>query len=223
MTTKLRTPIPKLTPGAPPISHEFPVTAGIFLDRGNQKSLPPLEVVLQNRASKRDFVNPLTFADVSSLLWNSARSRELDEKSFKHSRVYPSAGGCYPISIGLLNAPEHEKTALIYHPKEHAFGVIDSPVETVSDAVNEISECLSVNRGTVFFFFANPEKLKWKYDHEESLMWRESGAILTTFYLVAAAMNLQCCGLGIHDTPNVRKSFHLPQSWDGAGGCIISR
>lgn len=44
-----------------------------------------------------------------------------------------------------------------------------------------------------------------------SLAWRDSGTLLATLGLVAEGMGLECCGLGLHDIPALRRFLKLNQ------------
>jgi len=112
---------------------------------------------------------------------------------------------------------------LVYDAEHKGFGVVGSvEFKAVRKAVKEIDNCLRVGKGTVFWFFADVAKTAAKYLHPESLVWRDSGALLATMSFVAEGMRLQACGLGIHETPSLRRIFRLPPSMVGVGGCIIS-
>jgi len=90
------------------------------------------------------------------------------------------------------------------------------------NAFKEIDKCLLVGKGTILWFLADVAKTAGKYLHPESLVWRDGGALLATVLFVAEGMGLQACGLGIHETPSLRKIFRLPSSVIGVGGCVVS-
>lgn len=187
---------------------------------------PTLGDALENRRSSRTFQKPLSFQQLAAVVWHSTRLREkklLENGSVWESRIAPSGGGCHPIHVVVLGAPDFANKVLVYDAQYEGFGVaggVDSKL--LRKATKEIDACLRVGNGTVLWFLADVAKTATKYSHPESLIWRDSGALLTTISLVAEAMGLQACGLGIHETPSLRKIFKLPLSVFGVGGCIVS-
>lgn len=140
------------------------------------------------------------------------------------SRIAPSAGGCHPIHIGVLRAPDAKDLALIYDSRHHAFGVIGaSNAALIKRCIHEIGVCLAVGRGTVLWFLGDFERTAAKYVNPESLVWRDSGSLLATISFVAEGMGLKTCGVGMHETANLRRVFTLPASVVGLGGCIVAK
>jgi hypothetical protein len=110
---------------------------------------------------------------------------------------------------------------LIYNAQYHSFGVRDLPNSVIKKAVSQVNECLSTQAGTVFWFVADLARSS-RYSNPESLVWRDSGALLATIGFVAESLNLNCCGLGLHEIPILRRFLHLNESVIGVGGCIVS-
>ena len=205
---------------------DFKIGAVISLPKIQQHRLPPLHLVLDRRQSRREFKTPLAIQKLSDLLWHSSRVRQIRRTAGNvewQSRPSPSGGGCHPIQLLLLRAPVLETSLLIYNPEHHALGVRELPSDKfLQKCIGEVENCLKINHGTVFWFVADLARSGAKYRNPESLAWRDSGALLATISLVAESLALECCGLGIHDIPSLRKLLQFDQSIIGVGGCIIS-
>jgi len=222
---RLKQPSPRAPQSALP-SYAFCYTGFLPLPKIAKISWPKLDTVLKNRRSRRDFQTPLAFQQLASLVWHSSRLREkrvLEDGTFSQSRIAPSGGGCHPIHIVILAAPDFARDVLVYDAEHNGFGVV-GPVDVrlLRKAIKETDDCLRVRKGTMFWFFADVARIAGKYHHPESLIWRDSGALLATISFVAEAMKLQACALGIHETPSLRKIFRLPASVIGVGGCVVS-
>lgn len=221
--TKLKEPRPRKKTGRA-FPHAFRFEGAITLPPVKRHKLPRLDLVLNSRRSRRDFDLPLTTQELGDLLWYSARTKERQVMRNKiwESRTAPSGGGCHPIQIGLLRAPGAEKLAMIYDGQYHICGVVSEEDANLGQCFQEIARCLPVGRGTICWFFCDMGRLDWKYQNPESLAWRDSGALLATISLVAEAMGLQSCAMGIHETKCLRRVFKLPATVVGMGGCVIA-
>ena len=92
----------------------------------------------------------------------------------------------------------------------------------IQTSLLEVDGCLESHKGTVIWFVADLARTGARYKNPESLAWRDSGALLATIGLVAEGMRLNCCGLGLHEIPTLRKFLKL-QDWTiGVGGCILA-
>lgn len=225
---KLKQPIPRVKPfPTQPYSFCYSGFLPLPLPKGARSGLRKLSSVLKTRRSQRDFETPLTFQELASLVWHSARlkgKKYLENGTIWQSRIAPSAGGCHPIHIVIVGAPDFSRDVLVYDAEHNGFGVLGSvDVKLLRKTLKETDKCLRVLRGTVLWFFADLSKTGGKYHHPESLVWRDSGALLASIALVAEALGLRSCGLGIHETPSLRKILKLPASVIGVGGCITSK
>jgi len=223
--TKLKPPYPR----AKALSiqrYSFLYTGFLPLPKIVKFRWPTLGRVLTERQSRRKFQTQLSFQELAGIVWHSARLRDkrvLENGFVWESRIAPSGGGCHPIHIVILGAPDFPRDVLIYDAEHDGFGVISSVEDRIlRKALREIDRCLRVGKGTVLWFFADIAKTAGKYVNPESLIWRDSGALLATFLFVVEGMGLQACGLGIHDTPSLRKIFTLPPTVIGVGGCIVA-
>jgi nitroreductase len=146
----------------------------------------------------------------------------LEAGNIWESRPTPSGGGCHPIEIIVLKAPALNRRVLIYDAEHHAFGVRElSRRSLLAQCVSEVEVCLETRRGSILWFVPDLGKSGARYHNPESLAWRDSGALLATVALVAEGMGLDCCGLGLHDIPSLRRFLRLGEGVIGVGGCVL--
>jgi len=221
---KLKSPRP--WPQPHPASHwDFQVSGILPAQAVQQRRLGALEGLLERRQSRRQFDEPLTVQQLGDLLWHAYRVRRrnrVSENWFWESRPCPSGGGAYPISVVTLQAKSFSEALLIYYARDHAFGVRAlSSKAILRRALAEVDRALKVGKGTLLWFVADIGWSGGRYQNPESLAWRDSGALLATVGLVAEGMGLNCCGLGMHEIPSVRRFLGLDMRVIGVGGCVI--
>jgi hypothetical protein len=122
----------------------------------------------------------------------------------------------------VLRAPVLKDKLLLYDSEHHVLGVREVPdAKVIPQSLREVDLCLEAHNGTVIWFVADLARSGARYRNPESLAWRDSGALLATLGFVAEGMGLECCGLGLHDIPAIRRFLKLNQSVIGVGGCIV--
>jgi len=223
---ELKAPRPLVKPRTLPF-YDFQISAVLAIPKPKRRKWLPLDRVLDGRQSRRDFKASLTFQELGDLLWYSSRTRHttrLAGNTLWASKPSPSGGGCHPVQMLVLRAPVLGDKLLLYDSDHHVFGVRELlNAKLLHKCLREVDECLETHNGTVIWFVADLARSGTKYRNPESLAWRDSGAILATIGLVAEGMGLECCGLGLHDIPSLRRFFKLSKSVIGVGGCVIGR
>jgi SagB-type dehydrogenase family enzyme len=221
---KLKPPQPLAKPRPLPI-FDFQISGVLQIPKLAQRKLRPLDQVLNTRKSQREFKTPLTFQQLGDLLWHSLRVREcrlLTGNIMWQSKPSPSGGGCHPIQLLVLRAPVLINALLVYDSEHHIFGVREMPdSKFLRRCLGEVEKCLKIHNGTTLWFVADLARSGARYRNPESLAWRDSGALMATIGLVAESMALECCGLGFHDIPLLRRFLKLNQSVIGVGGCVV--
>jgi hypothetical protein len=105
-----------------------------------------------------------------------------------------------------------------YEPSQHSLLSIGS---TALDAnKGSISEILGAAEGTTLQLAADASKLDACYDNADSLMWRDSGALVAIICLVAAALDLEAIPVGRTGGEIVRAAG-LPSAFMGVGAVHI--
>jgi SagB-type dehydrogenase family enzyme len=221
---ELKPPRPLAKPRALPV-FDFQISGMLPIPKPSRRKWRPLDRVLNARQSRRDFKTALTLQQLGDLLWHSSRTRRTARvagNTLWTSKPSPSGGGCHPVQMLVLRAPVLKDKLLLYDSDHHVFGVREVPnVNLIEKSLREVDRCLEIHNGTVIWFVADLARSGARYRNPESLAWRDSGALLATLGLVAEGMGLECCGLGLHDIPAMRRFLKLNQSVIGVGGCIV--
>jgi len=86
---------------------------------------------------------------------------------------------------------------LRYEPSQHA--LIELPDSTSNAAAlrSTAGLLLELGQGVLLSLLAEPGKTAAKYENHESLVWRDAGVVLGYMSVVAEALELAFCPLGI--------------------------
>ena len=221
---ELKPPRPLAKPRALPV-FDFQISGVLPIPKPIRRKWLPFDQVLNTRQSRRDFKKPLTLQQLGDLFWHSSRTRctaRVAGNTLWASKPSPSGGGCCPVRMLVLQAPVLKNKLLLYDSDHHVFGVRDVPnAKLIQQSLREVDRCLKAHNGTVIWFVADLARSCARYRNPESLAWRDSGALLATLGLVAEGMGLECCGLGLHDIPALRRFLKMDLSVIGVGGCIV--
>jgi SagB-type dehydrogenase family enzyme len=174
----------------------------------------PLELdlvaLLDERQTRRAFKKPLDDATLGEFLWLACRNRSSRRSAFgpdQESRVHPSAGAMHPIHVLLAR---EAGPWLRYDPLEHA--LIELPGSGASAAAcrEAVRALVELGHGTLIGLIAEPGKTAAKYEHHESLVWRDAGVVLGYLSVMAEALGLAFCPLGSTGQPYL--VAHLPNA-----------
>jgi len=206
-----------------PTDVPFPIAGCRYLDIPNQPHAPNIWEVIECRQSRRN-LRPIERASLSDLLWYTAKIRSSRQRpggvTWQH-RPVPSAGGCHPIDILLIERPQHPTLAL-YDAGAHALCELAvNSQQCMHGLVSEINEITMNEEGAILLFVANFSRTAAMYEEGESLVWRDSGALLAMCYLVAEALGHGCCGIGATGEPWVSTLLGFGPAAQGVGGCVI--
>lgn len=202
----------------------YPVTSVEYL-------VPPIEVVpadffqvLMGRESRREFAD-LDLDQLSALLWHSAKTSKLVslEKGHKWShRPYPSGGGRHPIDHIIFRHDAGKWKLQVYDPIAHALGMVSVKNETkISEFVARISEMMDLGSAAIIWNVAQFKKTLSVYEDGSSLIYRDEGAVQATFGLVAEALKLNLCILGISGEPFISEILQSKELIRGIGGFLV--
>lgn len=171
-----------------------------------RKDVPFTEVLERRRTVYRLGASPITRAELGELLFRSARLAEVrtSPEGELSLRPYPSGGArhaleLYPVVQACAGVP-----AGLYHygPDEHRLERLSGETEETRALLSHAS--LSAGEPgdlqVLIVIAARFARATWKYEGiAYALLLKEVGALLQTMYLVATAMNLAPCALGIGD------------------------
>jgi SagB-type dehydrogenase family enzyme len=162
--------------------------------------LPGFEKIVAERRTRRTF-EFLNRNQLAEFLWLSSRTlaKGGDSLGFPITqRPVPSPGAIHSIHLLLCNQSD---SWLRYDPDQHglaSLSEIDNPLAGLWDAISQV---VNPQAGTALLFVAEPGKIYAKYQYGNSLIWRDAGVIIGHMALVAEALNLNFCPLGITGEP----------------------
>ncbi|WP_390631171.1 nitroreductase family protein [Roseiconus lacunae] len=174
--------------------------------------------VIENRRSRRSF-GLLSDAHLGSLLWYTAKTiRTLDSWE---SRMTPSAGGIHPVDILIVDVFNGFARARLYDSMAHALStILDTQGFAAQHLLNRVNEVVEIQEGVAVVFAAQFGKTRAAYENADSLVWRDAGALVCSFYMVCESIGLNCCALGATCASEV--SDVLGSSlYSGVGGCVV--
>lgn len=157
--------------------------------------------LLDHRRTRRTF-NALSAAQLGQLLWRSARTQAIAESNYGFDlelRPAPSAGAIHPIHI-LTHLPGTPNWSR-YDSHRHGLVELAGSVEAFGGLVEQCHQILPTDQATRLLFVAEPGKTAAKYQHGESLIWRDAGALLAIMAVIAEALDYTFCPLGITGEP----------------------
>lgn len=167
----------------------------------DDEALASIAATLDTRHSQRIFA-PIPEALLGALLWHAARTKESAPSplgfQIEH-RPTPSAGAIHPIH--LLIQLSAEGSWARYNPQEHSLDLLVKSDSLLQPLVDRSEQVVPRGGGHLILFVAEPGKTAAKYENPESLIWRDAGVLQGSLALVAAALGLNFCLLGITGNP----------------------
>ena len=91
----------------------------------------------------------------------------------------------------------------------------------LSRFLTSIDQVVSVGQGTIIWFGAQFDRTLSRYKDGESLVWRDTGALIATISLVAECLNLNCCALVIIGEPHFSQLLNSKGIVIGVGGLLV--
>lgn len=179
--------------------------------------------VLRARRTRRSF-GPLSQAAMSILLWYTGKtlvSASTAAPRWEH-RVPPSAGGRHPLDIVVTRWPDIDSPAFLYDPLAHAARKLRlSQPAALQGLLLHADQVLALQNGVVLWHVAQFQRTLSGYSGGESLVWRDAGALQATTCMVAEAIGLACCPLGMTGEPWVSRALASGSAAVGVGGCVV--
>jgi SagB-type dehydrogenase family enzyme len=203
--------------------HQYERIRSIYLPLPDTTSSVSFFEVVNGRETRR----PSGYLDEDSLaevLWHAARkraSRMTEAGSWEH-RAAPSAGGKHPIDLLITGVNGRRDQLYLYEPRKHLLVELALCDEQALLALNaQLETVLPHSPGITLWFAAQFGRTFGKYERGESLVWRDAGALLATLGLVAEALGLAFCGIGITGEPHIGRALGAEARISGVGGCQI--
>lgn len=177
--------------------------------------------LLDQRQTRRKFGVPVSEEQLGWFLWLACHNRSLRQGPFgtpQESRPHPSAGGMHPIHVLAARAAE---PWFRYEPVGHALVEIPGTESAARNAREAANELVSLQQGILLGLVAEPGKTGAKYENHASLVWRDAGVVLGYLSLVAEAMQLSFCPLGLCGDFEFGSAVWGPGHVHGAGLAIL--
>lgn len=196
----------------------------ISLPKPNKKLTASFFEVIDNRKSERIF-SKLTLEQISNLLWYSSKTKTIsvtNENQFLSHRNAPSAGGIHPIDIFVSLPSDFDKRVLHYYdPFVHKLANVNLKQSSLSLFFDNINRNLSIENSTIIWFAASIQRTGSKYKNPESLVWRDAGALIVLYQLVATALQINSCPVGTLGNPFFVDLFSKEMNVTSAGGILF--
>lgn len=132
-----------------------------------------------------------------------------------------SAGARHAIDVLVIEKMGQLRMHL-YNDDKHSLSALDVPSSAIMALWRKASNAAQGTASTLFWFVAQPNKTISKYECPDTLIWRDAGALLQQFALVAQALGLACVPLGPTGNPEIDHIFKSDGSLLGVGGCFVS-
>jgi SagB-type dehydrogenase family enzyme len=229
-----------VTPQLPPVR---PLWPGEKIDLGRFPSAhaatsSPLAKLLRERHSTRSFDDqrPIAFAELAQFLDGTARvlargTSSIDDAEsspvLEHAvRPYPSAGASYELELYLAvdKCEGLERGMYHYDAEGHVLVRIATRAPYFEALLREAQFAMGVSATPqiVITITARFGRVSWKYSSiAYSLILKDVGVLLQTFYLEAAALGLGGCAVGTTDIELFAKMTGLAFHAEGPVGQFV--
>jgi hypothetical protein len=157
---------------------------------------PALFEVLGRRRSARQF-HPLHQDALGALLWHSQRRQATAPSPLGFDlerRPAPSGGAIHPIHL-LVFQPAVGRWAR-YDGAAHGLHDLGDWATSLSELVDHARTLVADASATLVWFVAEPGKTAAKYEHAESVVWRDAGVLQGVMVTAATGLGLEACLLG---------------------------
>ena len=140
----------------------------------------------------------------------------------RYRRPSPSAGALHCIEIILI---DWRGSLRAFHCAPDDAAITQLYIQNPEEALRFRDRCQTIlpnARGTAILFSANVERVEKSYDHFQSLIWRDAGALLQTLFLTFTAYGAEFCPLGLLGN-EMLVALGLEKHLIGAGVALVGR
>ena len=205
----------EMMPPLPAVRPRWPgkaIALDEFASRGQSQPMSPAAKLLRERHSTRSFDDrrPITNAELARFLDATARVQSRFEGGFDDAssaveyavRPYPSAGGSYELELYLaVDACEGLARGFYHYDADaHALMPIAVPAQELEAQLRGAQFAMGAAAvpQILITIAARFGRVSWKYSSIAfSLILKDAGVLMQTFYLMAADMGLGGCAIGI--------------------------
>jgi len=176
----------------------YPRMDQILLPKPISRKFDLYDSLLQ-RESTRDFSKvKVNFQDCADLLYYSAGIKGILKKDLSEKRMYPSAGGRYPLEVYIfsLNTEGLKEGAYHYHLKTHSLEeILLGPI--YDKTIQQFQQSWIRTTGLLIVVTAIFDRSEMKYgDRSYRHIMTEYGHMAQNLYLVGNSLGLGMCSIG---------------------------
>jgi SagB-type dehydrogenase family enzyme len=197
----------------------------VILPQPGDKVVVSFFDVINARKSER-FFSELSLYQISNLLWYSAKVKDafaVENGNILTHRNSPSAGAIHPIDILVsLSSPLKERVLYYYNPFEHKLIKLKFNPLLLHKFFVHVSSNLKLDNGMLVWFVAHIKRTQAAYINPESLVWKDAGALIMMFQLVATAFDIKSCPVGTLGEPILSEMFGGAKLIS-AGGMLVGQ
>lgn len=216
--------VPDARPHGAPKRYEpvsWPSGTSILLPPRSSPLVVDVVQMMEQRSTKRTFSRELSLQALGEFLWLACRSRSSWPSMYgpnQESRPHPSAGALHPTHVligrdgGVLQR---------YDPSAHTLIEVIGSEAGSAEAFRAARASLELGRGCVLALVAEPGKTGAKYEHPDSLVLRDAGVVLGYMSVVAEALGLAFCPLGITGENLVVQGLPSAGALRGVGLAVV--
>ncbi|NER36838.1 MAG: SagB/ThcOx family dehydrogenase [Oscillatoria sp. SIO1A7] len=179
------------------------------LEKLKQTDLPFTRVLEERTSIRTQDSQPISAEQLGEFLYRAARVKEVmaTEKYEVSRRPYPSGGASYDLELYLAIDECENIDPGFYHycPQNHRLGKISAKNNQVETLLKQAGGAAGPDSGwepqVLIVIAARFARVSWSYDAiAYSLTLKGVGVLQQTMYLVATAMNLSPCAVGLGDS-----------------------
>ncbi|MEM6759501.1 MAG: SagB family peptide dehydrogenase [Pseudomonadota bacterium] len=189
------------------------------------RDLPLFEAMETRRSVRTYSPAPVAGWELGEFLWRTMRVRSLtNHDGFEMAaRPYPNGGGIYEqeLYVTIEACADLPRGFYHYDPVAHALRHISEPDDNMARLVDEaVSATAGLGRPQILFTIASRfGAFNWKYSSMcYAAQLKNVGVIYQTMYLVATAMGLGGCGLGLGNADRFAAMTGLDYETEGSIG-----
>jgi len=145
-------------------------------------------------------MTPPTLGQVTDVLrFSSALRSEWSYQGIvRHNAPPISGGGLHGIDLVIVPHTKHARLFRYDRAADRLEALCVAQPEKIVDLLGRSDACLPSARGMIVGLVADQLKYQAAYENGESLIWRDSGALLQVIAMSAFAFGFACCPLGPH-------------------------
>lgn len=187
---------------------------------------PPLTTVIEARRSIRNYGSPcVSIEQLSELLYRTLRRRSLADVGGQlfESRPHPSGGGSYELETYLTISECSGMPSGFYHydATSHSLVPLSASIDDITGILKDAHEA-AAGLGTpqvLLTFGARFSRVSWKYEGMPyAVHLKNVGILYAHLYLVATALGLGACALGLGDSDRFSRMTSRPIYAEGSVG-----